>query len=490
MASIDKSVSENVVNLSESLDNDENLIALQDRTAEGVMLNGVLLKSRIAEGGMGTVYKGWHTRLGIPVAVKILKQGCDSDRASFLREARLMVSIDHPNLVRLFDINVDVKSGLHFMFMEYVEGCSAYQLLERNLKRNFRPLHEVAALEIIYATALALGAAHAKNVVHRDVKSDNILIRSKDGEVKLTDLGLAGIFHSSPHAANTRHSTMAGTIGFISPEIAAGEAITPSADVYGLGATAYELLTGTLPHGAPFDDSYYQRQLNEDPIDPRKLVPELHEDVCVFLSRCLARNPADRFKNGNEVAQALEPLLHSLAGRRRTSTIHEVRKPVVLCVDDDQAILDLERDILESENYEVVCFTDPKEAVANLSAIKPDVCLIDFNMPGMNGIELCQHIRATEGFSDVGVLILSGEGADTTMDSAFQKGITDYLLKPLNLQELVMRINLLTQLRMMNNQKKMLETQLLKIKRVASRTQFKTDSTREKKADAAGIEKH
>ena len=365
-----------------------------------------------------------------------------------------MVSIDHPNLVRLFDINVDPESGLHYMFMEYVEGCSAYQLLERSLTRNMRPLQEVAALEIILATARALGAAHAKNVVHRDVKSDNILIRSFDGEVKLTDLGLAGIFHSSPNSsANTRHSSMAGTVGFISPEIAAGEAITPAADVYGLGATAYELLTGAFPHGGPFDASYYERQLSEDPIDPRTHVPEMHEDVAVFLSRCLARNPEDRYKDGNEVAQALEPLLHSLAGFRRVSALHEVRKPVVLCVDDDTSILDLERDILESENYDVVCYDDPQQVIANLHTIKPDVCLIDLNMPLMSGIELCQRIRATEGFGDIGVLILSGEGACTVMDKAFEKGITDYLLKPPNMQELVMRINLLTQLRTMNRER-------------------------------------
>ena len=439
--------------------------------ADGSMLKGVQLQAVIAEGGMATVYKGWHTRLDIPVAVKVLK---DNDAPMFFREAHLTVSLEHPNLVRVYDIDTDPVSGMQYMVMEYVDGCSAYQLLERSLNKNLRSLHQVAALEIVRATALALGAAHAQEIVHRDVKSDNILVRSRDGEVKLTDLGLAGFFQAAaPGAAQPRYSSMAGTLGFISPEVIAGDAITPAADIYALGATLYELLTGTLPHGAPFDDSYYQRQLNEQPVDPRRHTPGLHGDVVAFIHRCLARDPAERFANGDEAAQALEPLLHALAGQRRSSGRHSRSKPVVLCVDDDPMILELEHDILESENFTPVCISNPEQALEQIVSIRPDAVVIDMNMPQMSGLALCQRIRAIKGFEEMGVLMLSGQTGEVAVDAAFKNGITDYLLKPPNMSELVVRLNLLTQLGNMNQERKKLETQLLKLRRTPSRTKFK-----------------
>ena len=481
MSKYDAVLSGNCGKVSEELDTARQFEDVKQLS--GLLLGGVELKSVIAEGGMGTVYKAFHQRLNLPVAVKILKRGCEADLPMFLREAQLTVSIDHPNLVRVYDLNVDPVSGLHYMVMEYVEGCSAYQLLERQMKNNFRPLSATSVLEIGLAVARALGAAHAKDVVHRDVKSDNILIRARDGAVKLADLGLAGTFKATVSGGHARLTTMAGTIGFISPEVVAGEPITPAADVYGLGATLYELLTGTLPHGSPFDDSYYSRQLRDKPDDPRLHKPDLSADVVAFLARCIERHPTDRFRDGDEAAAALEPLLHSLTGQRgMTSESAEQRtRPVVLCVDDDQDILNLERDTLEAENFTTVCINNPLVALQRISEIRPDVAIIDLNMPGMSGIELCQRLRALEGFQDLGVIILSGEGQTHVMNHAFRKGITDYLLKPLNLPELVLRLNLLTQLRATESKKKLIETQLMRLKRLPTRAAFKAAGAREPK---------
>jgi CheY-like chemotaxis protein len=444
-----------------------------DKCAGGMMFKGVVLQAPIAEGGMATVYKAWHTRLEIPVAVKVFK---DHDSPLFFQEAHLTVTLEHPNLVRVFDLDVDCRTGLNYMVMEYVDGCSAYQLLERSLQKNLRPLHQVAALEIIHATALALGAAHERGIVHRDVKSDNILVRSRDGEVKLTDLGLAGIYDSAAVVPGTpvRHSSMAGTLGFISPEVVNGEAVTPASDIYALGVTLYELLTGTLPHGAPFDDSYYQRQVKEQPTDPRVHTPDLHADVVAFISRCLSRDPSDRYTNGTEAASELQPLLHALAGQRRTTGHHATHNPVVLCVDDDAAVLEFEKDTLECENFKPVCFCDPEEALKQIASIRPDVAIIDMNMPQMNGMELCRRIRAIEGCADLGVLMLSGEADQNLVEEAFRTGITDFLLKPLNTSELIMRLNLLTKLRAMNQERRQLQTQLLRLRRLPMRSMFRT----------------
>ena len=179
--------------LSRDLDSDPNLASLRDKHTEGIMLGGVLLKSVIAEGGMGTVYKGFHTRLDIPVAVKILKPQHKHDRHMFLREARLTASIEHPNLVRVYDVNVEPQTKMNYIVMEYIDGCSAYELLQTRMQQQKRPLAPIAALEIACSAAKALGAAHERDIVHRDVKSENILIRSRDGEVqRRTDFQLAG----------------------------------------------------------------------------------------------------------------------------------------------------------------------------------------------------------------------------------------------------------------------------------------------------------
>lgn len=447
-------------NVSKSLDNDPSLAALRSRQHEGIMLGGVLLKSIIAEGGMGTVYKGFHTRLDIPVAVKILKQQHLEDLPMFLREARLTASIGHPNLVRVYDVNVEPYTKMNYFVMEFIDGCSAYELLHCRLQQHNRPLALVAALEIACSAAKGLGAAHERDIVHRDVKSENILICSRDGEVKLTDLGLAGAFCSFARVSG-RHSTMAGTTGFIAPEVVAGEDVTPAADVYGLGATLYELIAGELPHAGAADDSYYSRQMHCDPIDPREYQPDLNPDVVNFLLRSLARNPRDRYRDGNAFADAIEPLLRKIVGHRdikQSGHAKEesppLRRPVVLCVDDDRSILDLEHDILESQGFQAYCIKDPLRAIRDLETIAPAVAIVDLNMPQMTGVELCHRLRQVDGYHGLGVLMLSGDEKTESIEKALRNGITDYLTKPIDFGELVARVKLLAQLRVMSREQK------------------------------------
>src|SRR5207248_7329767 len=129
----------------------------------------------------GSVYLGWHIRLNVQVAVKVLKEVTPANLSMFVREARMTVSLEHPNLMRVFDVNHDSASNLHYIIMEYVEGKSAIQLLDERMNKDGRVMGEIAALEIALSTARALGAMHRSGITHRDVKSDNILIRRSDG---------------------------------------------------------------------------------------------------------------------------------------------------------------------------------------------------------------------------------------------------------------------------------------------------------------------
>jgi serine/threonine protein kinase len=460
--------------LSHALHNDPLLKSLRSEAGDDILLGGVLLKSKLGEGGTGSVYLGWHTRLSCPVAVKVLKDASEQNLPMFLREARLTVSIDHPNLVRVFDVNVDNATRMYYMVMEYIEGFSAYQHYERVHALNGRGLDTVEALEIGLATARALGAAHTAGIVHRDVKSDNILIRKRDNLVKVTDLGFAGTWQKLP--ANVRHSTVAGTLGFLSPEALRGEEVTPAADVYGVGATLYEIMTGQLPYGHPYDDTYYDRQFLGEPIDIRAQHPEIDVAAAKLIQRCLRIDPKRRFVDGNELAVAIETVLAKIPGSTCYSVSNDSAEaqaasesaPCVLCVDDDEDVLELMRDILSLNNYHPVCFRSGAEALANLDRARPAVAVLDLNMPGMNGLELCHKLRAQPGYSELGVLILSGADAPEIIEHAMNKGITDYLIKPVKPADLLGRVKLLSKLRAMNNERSAIETQLEKMKKTSS----------------------
>jgi DNA-binding response OmpR family regulator len=155
----------------------------------------------------------------------------------------------------------------------------------------------------------------------------------------------------------------------------------------------------------------------------------------------------------------LEPLLQNLVGQRDSkfeASEKELcaRRPVVLCVDDDHNILDLEKEILESQGFQVVCMTDPQQAIRELKTLGPDVAVIDYSMPHMSGTELCHRLRQVGGYHSLGVLMLSGTEHTEIIDKALQHGIADYLCKPIDIGELVARVKLLTQLRILSREKK------------------------------------
>ena len=270
-----------------------------------LVIGCVLVRRKIGEGGMCSVYLGHHLRLNTSVAIKILKRhGLDSVR-EFLREARLMAGFDHKNLVRIFDVNrehVRFNRYLYYIVMEYVEGHTAFELLHKSLKERGRPIAPLPALEIVASAADALSVVHAQGIVHRDMKPENIVIRKSDGEVKVLDLGLA-IETKNIERERERCGTIMGTMGFVAPEILAGEVATPAADVYSLGVTLYELLSGELPFGK-VDDGYARRQMENEAPDLRSRVPRIPEVISELVGRCLSTYPSRRFRDCSELAAA------------------------------------------------------------------------------------------------------------------------------------------------------------------------------------------
>jgi serine/threonine-protein kinase len=239
---------------------------------------------------MAVVDLARDTELDRPVAVKRLAENLARDeelRARFLREARLSARLAHPNVVRVYDCGED--GGRPFIAMEYVDGETLSELLARR-----GPLPAGEVVELGAQACRGLDAAHEAGLVHRDVKPHNLLLRS-DGVLKLGDFGIAlGV----EGTRLTTAGTVLGTAAYLAPEQARGEEVTPAADVYGLGAVLYELLTGRPPRRI----ETLAQLARPEPIATPEGVPA---PLAAVVMRCLAPDPADRPTSAAELAGEL-----------------------------------------------------------------------------------------------------------------------------------------------------------------------------------------
>ncbi len=254
----------------------------------------------LGRGGMGTVYQARDLKQDRVVALKILAQKWLNDAefiARFEREAKAVSALTHPNIVQSFGSGR--LSWRPYLMMEFVAGESLGHLLRVN-----RRLDEVQALTIARDVASALGHAHAQGIIHRDVKPDNVLI-AEDGRVKLTDFGLAKLLQDTDEL--TRSGVAVGTPHYISPEqISATRHVDHRADLYGLGAMLYHMLTGSVPFDAPSNNEILLKHVDEAAPDPRTKVPNTSAASAVIIARLLAKRPDDRYANAAELVLDLE----------------------------------------------------------------------------------------------------------------------------------------------------------------------------------------
>jgi len=260
------------------------------------------LLAKLGEGGMGAVYRARDTRTDTVIALKILPRSRARDEAflaRFEQEARAAFELSHPNIVRALDIGE--ADGYHYLAMEYVEGTDVFSVLGERGR-----LPEKEALSIVIQVAQALEHAWGEKLVHRDIKPDNILI-DVEGTVRLADLGLAVDQSLAAKPRITDAGSAMGTPFYFSPEQARGEAeIDTRSDIYALGATLYEMVTGHPPFEGKSAAEIMLKHIQEDIPDPRAHAPELSEGLVLMLERMMAKDRADRYQNP---AQLLEDLL-------------------------------------------------------------------------------------------------------------------------------------------------------------------------------------
>ncbi len=256
------------------------------------------LVSKVGQGGMGSVFKARQISTGRTVAFKVLPPSFATKQnlvARFKREVRILLALKHENIVEGFDAGQ--VGNLHYLAMEYVDGRPVTEMLAREGR-----LDAQRTLGIVMATARALAYAHSKGLIHRDVKPDNILLRS-DGVVKLCDLGLA---RQQADVGFTMIGTKLGTPKYMSPEQVTGvKTIDGRTDVYSLGATAYYLLTGSVPHDAASGTMIMAAQLTGTIAPVREVLPDADPHLAAVIEHCLEKKPEDRYQTMDELVRDL-----------------------------------------------------------------------------------------------------------------------------------------------------------------------------------------
>ena len=297
--------------------------------AAGTVIGNYRLVAQIGAGGMGVVYEGQDLRLDRRVAVKILPLTFAAEAAErirrFQREARAASTLNHPNIVSIFDADFD--QGHHYIAMEFVEGKTLRQLAGAQTP----PLDSQTILDWVGQTASALSAAHQAGIVHRDIKPENIMVRP-DGFVKVLDFGLAKLRETTSSAAGasdlrTRPGNLAGTIQYLSPEQIQGEPAGPRSDLFSLGVVAYELATRVRPFDGPTDGAVFNAILHHNPPPPSAVRPSLGTELDGLIMRALERDPELRFQTAGDLRSSCRRLTRdyiakSLERDRETSQQH------------------------------------------------------------------------------------------------------------------------------------------------------------------------
>jgi serine/threonine-protein kinase len=284
------------------------------------MIGDTLLNYRILQklgaGGQGAVYKATDTKLGRTVVVKVLPPELTVKEANlkrFEREARLASNLDHPNICTIFDL--DEADGVHFIAMQYVEGKNVRQLV------NGRPLELQSALLIAIQVTDALAAAHARGIIHRDIKSGNVMV-TNNGQVKVLDFGLAKLLDDEAAHSEGIHRTELTEVGVpygtpthAAPEQARGDRVDSRADIFSTGVLLYEMLTGTWPFQGKSTIDVRHAVLYDQPkplaeARPGYAPPRLQE----ILNRALQKDPRDRYQKITEMRDDLRSVLREVTG--------------------------------------------------------------------------------------------------------------------------------------------------------------------------------
>ena len=256
---------------------------------------------KIGTGGMSDVYKAKSHKLNRYVAVKVLKQEF-SENANFVSEFRIeaqaAAGLMHPNIVNVYDVGEE--NGIYYIVMELVEGITLKKYIEKKARLSYKE-----AVSIAIQVSMGIEAAHNNHIIHRDIKPQNIII-SKDGKVKVTDFGIA-----KAATSNTITSNVMGSVHYTSPEQARGGYSDEKSDIYSLGITMFEMLTGRVPFNGETTVAIAIKHIQEEMPSPKEFVPEIPASVESIVLKCCQKSPDRRYQNMQELIADLKQSLIS-----------------------------------------------------------------------------------------------------------------------------------------------------------------------------------
>ena len=254
---------------------------------------------KIGTGGMSDVYKAKDHKLNRFVAVKVLKQefGENANFVSKFRiEAQAAAGLMHPNIVNVYDVGEE--NSIHYIVMELVEGITLKKYIEKKARLSYKE-----AVSIAIQVSMGIEAAHNNHIIHRDIKPQNIII-SKDGKVKVTDFGIA-----KAATSNTITSNVMGSVHYTSPEQARGGYSDEKSDIYSLGITMFEMLTGRVPFNGETTVAIAIKHIQEEMPSPAEFVPEIPGSVESIVLKCCQKSPDRRYQNVPELLADLKQSL-------------------------------------------------------------------------------------------------------------------------------------------------------------------------------------
>lgn len=260
------------------------------------------LLEKIGEGGMAIVYKARDRKLDRLVAVKILKKEFANNKdvaEKFKKEATAVANFSNSNIVNVLDVGHEEDGNVDYFVMEYINGKTLKEFIKYNGKLTY-----TTAINIAIKIAKALECAHGNNIIHRDVKPQNILV-TESGEVKVTDFGIA---KSSTSSTITNTTTIMGSAHYLSPEQAKGSFIDFRSDIYSLGIVLYEMVTGKLPFDGESPVTVALKHIQEEPIEPKAINASIPNSLNALIMKCINKEPINRYESCRELIKDLQTI--------------------------------------------------------------------------------------------------------------------------------------------------------------------------------------
>ncbi|HYH10678.1 MAG TPA: protein kinase [Thermoanaerobaculia bacterium] len=420
-----------------------------------MQLGNYRLINRIGAGGMGEVWRAEDQKLLRQVAIKILPETLAADqewRERFLREARTIAQINHPNIATIYSI--DQQGDTFFIAMELIEGESLSKIIERG------PMMPADAVRVCAHVADGLSEAHAKGIVHRDVKPDNILISPK--LVKVLDFGIAKQIGGTADPSLTQGGMVVGTPHYMSPEQALGRAVDARTDIFSVGVVLYEMLCGQKPFaGEAVTEILLQIVMNE-PRDIAVAAPGITPALANIVRRCMKKQPDERFSDCEELRAALATSLREEPTRARQSSVPTISIPKpptsrpappapepavqskiaqpaspryrALVADDDPATRYILGSVLARHQIAFDEAANGADAVKFLKANEYGIVFLDLLMPRIDGWGVIDYVRSHRGRKTPRIFVVTGV-QNQKLSTADQDVVSGLLYKPIDVKQ-------------------------------------------------------